>query len=83
MEHDGSLPYSQELATCPHSETHESSFRAPIIFLRSILLLSSPLRLDLPRTCCSQKQNIILKLESALYLTAVFIFLNIIKSSIC
>jgi hypothetical protein len=47
MEPEGSLPCSQQPATCPYPEPNESTSPNPIS-VRSILMLSSHLRLGLP-----------------------------------
>jgi hypothetical protein len=47
MEPEGSLPCSQEPSTGPYSEPDQSNPSHPI-FLRSILILSTHLRLGLP-----------------------------------
>ena len=46
MEHEGSLPPSQQPATCPYPKPARSMFSHPTS-LRSILILSSHLRLGL------------------------------------
>ena len=48
MEHEGSLPHSQVPATCPYPEPARSSPYPPPTSWRSILILSSHLRLGLP-----------------------------------
>jgi hypothetical protein len=48
METDGSLPHSQEPATCPYPEPAQSSSCPHPTSRRSILILSSHLRLVLP-----------------------------------
>jgi len=49
MEPEGSLPFSQQLATCSCPELDESGPQFPLpISLRSILILPSHLRLDNP-----------------------------------
>ena len=48
MEPEGSLAHSQQPATCPYPEPDRSNTCSPPTFLRSILILSSHLRLDLP-----------------------------------
>jgi hypothetical protein len=48
MEPEGSSPYTQEPATCPYPEPDQSSLRPPPTSRRSILILSSHLRLALP-----------------------------------
>jgi hypothetical protein len=48
MEPEGSSPYTQEPATCPYPEPDQSSLRPHPTSRRSILILSSHLRLGLP-----------------------------------
>ena len=48
MEPEGSLPLSQEPAACPYPESDQSSTCPHITYLKSILILSSHLRLDPP-----------------------------------
>jgi hypothetical protein len=48
MEPEGSSPYTQEPATCPYPEPDRSSLRPHPTSRRSILILSSHLRLGLP-----------------------------------
>jgi hypothetical protein len=49
MEPEGSSPNSQELSTCPYSEPYQSSPHYPNpTSPRSILILSTHLRFDLP-----------------------------------
>ena len=48
MEPEGLLPHSQQSATCLYREPDRSSPFPPTHFLRSILILSSHLRLGLP-----------------------------------
>jgi hypothetical protein len=49
MEHEGSIPCSQEPSTSPYHEPDQYSTYHPILsFLRSILILSTHLRLGLP-----------------------------------
>jgi hypothetical protein len=49
MEPVGSLTHLQELSTCPYPEPHHSSLHHPILISsRSILILSTSLRLGLP-----------------------------------
>ena len=48
MEPEGSTPYSQEPATCPCLEPDRSSLCPQPVSQRSILILSSHLRLGLP-----------------------------------
>jgi hypothetical protein len=48
MEPEGSLPHSQDPATCPYPEPAQSSSCPHPTALRSILILSSHLRLGLP-----------------------------------
>ena len=48
MEPEGSLPHSQQLATCPYPKPDRSSPCPHPTSLRPILILSSHLRLDLP-----------------------------------
>jgi hypothetical protein len=47
MEPEGSLPYTQEPATCPYPEPDQSSLHPHPTSQRSILILSSDLRLGL------------------------------------
>jgi hypothetical protein len=49
MEHQRSLPHSQNLTTCPYSEPDRSSPCFLPTSLRSILILSSHIRMGLPR----------------------------------
>ena len=42
MESEGSLPLSQQPATCPYSEPHEFRWRHPILFKIHITLPSTP-----------------------------------------
>jgi hypothetical protein len=51
MEPEGSLSYSQVPATCPYPEPTPSSPTTPPTSWRSILILSSHLRLGLPNGC--------------------------------
>jgi hypothetical protein len=48
MEPGGSLPHSQQPATCPYSEPAQSSPYPYPMSWRYILILSSHLRLDIP-----------------------------------
>jgi hypothetical protein len=48
MEPEGSLPCSQEPSTGPYSESDQSNPYEPILSLRSILILSTHLRLGFP-----------------------------------
>jgi hypothetical protein len=48
MEPEGSSPYTQELATCPSPEPDQSSLHPHPTSRRSVLILSSHLRLGLP-----------------------------------
>ena len=48
MEHEGSLSHSQQLDTCPYLEPDRSSPCSHSTSVRSILILPSHLRLDLP-----------------------------------
>jgi hypothetical protein len=48
MEPEGSSPYTQEPATCPYPEPDQSSLRPHPTTRRSILILSSHLRLGFP-----------------------------------
>jgi hypothetical protein len=48
MEPEDSSPYTQEPATCPYPEPNQSSLRPHPTTRRSILILSSHLRLGLP-----------------------------------
>jgi hypothetical protein len=47
MEPEGSSPYTQEPATCPYPKADQSSLRPHPTSRRSILILSSHLRLGL------------------------------------
>jgi hypothetical protein len=47
MESESSLPFSQELSTCPCSEPYQSSPRPQSTFRKLILVLSFHLRLEL------------------------------------
>jgi hypothetical protein len=48
METEGSLPHSQKPTACPYSEPDRSSPRPHPTSLKSILILSSNLRMGLP-----------------------------------
>ena len=48
MEPEGLLPHTQEPATCPYTEPDQSGPCSHPTFLRSILILSSHLRVGLP-----------------------------------
>ena len=48
MKLEGSLPHSQEPATCPYPEPNRSSWCPHPTSLRATLILSSHLRLGLP-----------------------------------
>jgi hypothetical protein len=48
MEPEGSSPYTQEPATCPYPKPDQSSLAPHPTSRRSILILSSHLRLGLP-----------------------------------
>ena len=49
MEPEGSLPHSQEPATCPHPEPDKSNPRLPLIFLKIYQTLSFRVHLGLAR----------------------------------